>query len=288
MMNNGFRCRPVPVGQFRQRIRRKFQGAARDPAARPADVQRILPRLVRYLGHSPITPATRRNISPTSNTCSTHDESFSIYMAHGGTTFGFGPARTARSSPTPPATITTRRSAKPAGRRKSFSKPAICLPNIFCPAKPSPAPATNAVIATRRSKPRSPLPFLKICGSHRRSSSAIDGTIRSGLRLNSLSHHHSRGLQRGRIARGNGGAIKNFAVALVVFLHRLRIFIFDPLRQIFKDGRGLRGFDGRNGNHGVGRRDLGSVSPGKRYFEKRARVSKNFSVGQPASLMGAS
>ena len=47
-----------------------------------------------------------------------------------------GPAATGRSSRTRRATITTRRSAKPAGRRRNFSRRANCSPNIFCPAKP--------------------------------------------------------------------------------------------------------------------------------------------------------
>ena len=61
--------------------------------------------------------------------------SFSIYMAHGGTTFGFWSGATALSSRTPRATITTRPSAKPAGPRKSSSRRASCLGATCCRAK---------------------------------------------------------------------------------------------------------------------------------------------------------
>ena len=61
--------------------------------------------------------------------------SFSIYMAHGGTTFGLWSGATGRSSRTLPATITTRPSAKRAGPRRNFSRRANCSPNIFCRAK---------------------------------------------------------------------------------------------------------------------------------------------------------
>jgi beta-galactosidase len=61
-----------------------------------------------------------------------HDASFSIYMAHGGTTFGLW---SGCDRPFKPDTITMRPSAKPAGPRRNFSRRARCSRNIFCPAK---------------------------------------------------------------------------------------------------------------------------------------------------------
>ncbi len=69
-----------------------------------------------------------------------HDASFSIYMAHGGTTFGLWSGCDRPSSPILRATITTRPSAKPAGPPKSFLKRAPSFQNIFCPAKRSRGP----------------------------------------------------------------------------------------------------------------------------------------------------
>ena len=80
--------RPVPRGEFRVRPGHRLQGAARDSAARPAHVRRILSRLVRHLGRAASHRQHARATWPTSSTCSRAGASFSIYMAHGGTTFG--------------------------------------------------------------------------------------------------------------------------------------------------------------------------------------------------------
>ena len=58
------------------------------PAGRSCAVN-IIPGWFDTLGRSRITPATRRNIVAELDWMLDHDDSFSIYMAHGGTTFGF-------------------------------------------------------------------------------------------------------------------------------------------------------------------------------------------------------
>ena len=59
----------VPRREFRFGPRGRVQGAARNFPARPADVRRVLSRLVRHLGRAASHSAIRRDIWPTSNTC---------------------------------------------------------------------------------------------------------------------------------------------------------------------------------------------------------------------------
>ena len=74
--------------------------------------------------------------------------SFSIYMAHGGTTFGLWSGATGRSSRTRRATITTRRSAKPAGPHRNFSKRARLFAKYLLPGEKLPdPPAPNPVVS---------------------------------------------------------------------------------------------------------------------------------------------
>ncbi len=86
-MKNGMLHEFVSGGKFRQRRGEEFCEGAQDPADRPADLQRILSRLVRHLGPA-ASLGKPENYLPNLKLMLDMGASFSIYMAHGGTTFG--------------------------------------------------------------------------------------------------------------------------------------------------------------------------------------------------------